>query len=77
MTDIQELLAALRTKGWTIAAIASELEVNYHTVKSWHSGKHAPSNIGVIRRTLRQLLQRKRIPKQRRYITRRTQQRDT
>ena len=73
MTDIQELLTQLRAKGWTVAAIATELEVNYHTVKNWQSGKHAPSNIGVIRRTLTQLLARKRIPKQRRYTTPRMQ----
>jgi transcriptional regulator with XRE-family HTH domain len=77
MTDIQELLIALRAKGWTLAAIATELEVNYHTVKDWLSGRHAPSNVGVVRRMLRQLLQRKRIPKQRRYTTRRTQQQNT
>jgi len=67
MTDIQELLAQLRVKGWTHAAIAMELEVNYLTVYKWQKGIHAPSNVGVVRRTLRQLLTRKRIPKQRRY----------
>jgi hypothetical protein len=73
MTDIQELLTALRVKGWTIAAIADEVGANYHTVKKWQSGMHTPRNIGAVSRTLQQLLQRRQIPKQRRYTTPRMQ----
>ena len=76
MTEIQELLAQLRAKGWTYVAIARAMEVEYHTIMKWEKGIHAPRNAGAVRRTLQQLLRRKRIPKQRSYITRSTQRKD-
>jgi transposase-like protein len=72
MTDIQALLTALREKGWTHAAIADEVEVNQHTVYKWQKGIQAPSNVGAVRKTLQQLLRRKRIPKKKRYARKRT-----
>jgi hypothetical protein len=71
MTEIQELLTALRAKGWTHAAIADEVEVNQHTVYKWQKGIQTPSNGGAVRQTLQQLLRRKRIPKKKRYTRKR------
>jgi hypothetical protein len=71
MTEIQELLTTLRAKGWTLAAIATEIEIDYHTVFKWQKGIHAPRNVGAVRRTLQHLLRRKRIPKQKRYVRKR------
>jgi hypothetical protein len=65
--EIQELIAELRTKGWSMAAISDELGVDYYTVYKWQKGIHAPSNAGAVSRVLRQLLRQRRIPKRRRY----------
>src|SRR5688572_12798314 len=67
MTEIQDLIAELRAKGWTVAAISDELGVDYYTVYKWQKGIHAPSNTVAISRVLRQLLQQRRIPKRKRY----------
>jgi transcriptional regulator with XRE-family HTH domain len=67
MTEVQNLIAELRAKGWTVAAISDELGVDYYTVYKWEKGIHAPSNIGAVRKVLSQLLQQRRIPKRRRY----------
>ena len=66
MNDIQELLAQLREKKWTDAAISDELGVHLVTVQTWRSGKFYPSNAKPVALALRELLRRKRIPKQKR-----------
>ncbi len=66
MNDIQELLVQLREKKWTDAAIADELGVHLVTVQTWRSGKFYPSNAKPVALALRELLRRKRIPKQKR-----------
>ena len=66
MNDIQELLVQLREKKWTDAAIANELGVHLVTVQTWRSGKFYPSNAKPVALALRELLRRKRIPKQKR-----------
>ncbi len=67
MNDVQEALAALRAKGWTLAAIADELGMTRNAVDAWRSGTRFPSNAVVVKRELVRLSSRKRIPKQRRY----------
>jgi hypothetical protein len=67
MNDIQELLAELQGKGWTIAAIADELDVHRETVSRWRSGHSYPDLAAPVKVTLRRLLQRRRIPKRKRY----------
>ena len=67
MNDIQELLAQLREKKWTYAAISDELGVHLVTVQTWQSGKFYPSNAKPVALALRDLLGRKRIPKKKRY----------
>ena len=67
MAEIQELLAQLQAKGWTIAAIADELGMVRHSVAGWKSGKHEPANSRVVAATLAQLSSRRRVPPKRRY----------
>ena len=66
MNDIQELLAQLRERKWTDAAIADELGVHLVTVQTWRSGKFYPSNAKPVALALKELLRRKRIPLQKR-----------
>ena len=66
MNDIQELLTELKARKWTDAAISDELGVHLVTVQTWRSGKFYPSNAKPVALALRELLRRKRIPKQKR-----------
>ncbi len=67
MTDISERITELRAKGWTVAAIADELQVNYYTVVRWQNQSRLPTNSAGVRMILERLIRRKRIPKRRRY----------
>ena len=67
MSEIAEMITKLRGKGWTVAAIADELEVNYYTVVRWENGTRMPANAAGVRVILERLERRQRIPKQRRY----------
>ncbi len=64
MTGVQSLLANLRAKGWTNAAIADEIGVYVSSVDKWQSGERNTSQSHLI--LLNQLL-RKKPPKKRRY----------
>jgi transcriptional regulator with XRE-family HTH domain len=67
MREVQELIAELQKKGWTLAAIADELGVDDASVYRWLRGLRSPANeVGVLV-VLRGLLQRRRIPKRKRY----------
>jgi predicted transcriptional regulator len=71
MNEVQELIAELQRKGWTLAAIADELGVDDATVYRWLNGLRSPANaVGVIA-VLTGLLRRRRVPKRRRYTGRR------
>ena len=67
MNEVQQRLVDLRAKGWTWAAIADELEVTKNAVEKWNAGDRAPANRKSILEHLGRLLQRKRVPKKRRY----------
>ena len=67
MNDIQSRLAELQERGWTLAALADELEVTVNAVEKWKAGDRYPSNAKAVLTLLGQLLERKHIPKQRRY----------
>ncbi len=71
MNEVQELIKTLRNNGWTLAAIADELDVPYTTVYRWVAGVHVPTHLHLVVSMLEQLLQRKRIPKKRRYTRKR------
>jgi transcriptional regulator with XRE-family HTH domain len=66
MNEFQVLLAELRAKGWTLAAIADELGITRNAVDAWRSGARFPSNAVAVKRELERLLNRKRIPRRRR-----------
>lgn len=66
-TPIQEKLAVLQAKGWTLAALADELEQTVNTLEKWKAGDRNPANEKAVLAMLEQLETRKRIPKQRRY----------
>lgn len=67
MNDVQERIKALRDKGWTLAAMSDELSVSRRGIASWQSGERYPEHVSLVLAALDSLLQRKRIPKQRRY----------
>jgi len=67
MNDMQDRIAQLQEKGWTLAALADELGVTPNAVEKWKAGDRQPSNAKVTLSFLDQLAKRKRIPKKRRY----------
>jgi transcriptional regulator with XRE-family HTH domain len=67
MNDIQNRLAELQDQGWTLAALADELGVSVNAVEKWKAGDRQPSNAKGVFIILAQLLERKCIPKKRRY----------
>ena len=70
-SEVQELIAALRAKGWTLAAIADYLRVDRDSVYRWERGLRNPANaVGVVM-ALKDLLRRRRIPKRSRRGSRR------
>ncbi len=71
MNTVQEKIAELQEKGWTLAAIADELDVTVNAVEKWKAGDRQPSNAKAILMLLSQLIRRKRIPKKRRYTDKR------
>jgi hypothetical protein len=64
---IKEALATLKARGWTTAAIADELAVHRDSVWAWETGRYEPENARLVMMALDRLLQRRRIPKRRRY----------
>jgi transcriptional regulator with XRE-family HTH domain len=66
-TDIQTRIAQLAEKGWTLAAIADELGVTPDTVELWKAGKRNPTNAKGILLMLDKVIEKKRIPKRKRY----------
>jgi hypothetical protein len=65
--EVQTRLAQLQEKGWTLAALADELEITTNAVEKWKAGDRTPSNLKATLAFLDKLLERKRIPKRRRY----------
>ena len=66
MNDVQEKLLELKDRGWTMAAIADELEVSHMSVFRWQKGMRKADNSRSVLYLLDTLMKRKRIPKQRR-----------
>ena len=64
---VREALVILRERGWTLAAIADELSVHRESVWAWVAGRRAPENPKLVMMALERLLQRRRIPKRKRY----------
>lgn len=57
----------LQEKGWTLAAIADELEVTPNAVEKWKAGDRNADNPKSMLIILDKLLLRKRVPKKKRY----------
>ncbi len=66
MNDVQNTLLELKDKGWTMAAIADELEVSHMSVFRWQKGIRKADNSRSVLHMLDTLMKRKRIPKRRR-----------
>lgn len=66
MNEVQQRLAVLQEKGWTLAAIADELAVTPNAVQKWKSGDRQRVSKATLD-ALERLQKRRRIPKQRRY----------
>jgi len=64
---VQIRLAALQDKGWTLAALADELDQTVNTLEKWKAGDRNPANEKAVLTMLERLETRKRIPKKRRY----------
>ena len=67
MNDIQEKIADLQAKGWTLAALADELSVTKNAVEKWKAGDRYPTNSRAVVTLLDQIAKKKRVPKKRRY----------
>jgi transcriptional regulator with XRE-family HTH domain len=76
MNPVQEKVAELQEKGWTLAALADELDVTVNAVEKWKAGDRQPTNAKAILMLLNQLIRRKRIPKKRRYTDKRVRNQD-
>ena len=66
-SEIQSRIAQLVERGWTLAAIADEFGVKPDTVENWRAGRRNATNAKAISAMLDKLLEKKRIPKRRRY----------
>ena len=66
MNEVQKRLAALQEKGWTLAAIADELELTPNAVQKWKYGERTRVSKATLD-ALDRLMQRRQVPKKRRY----------
>lgn len=67
-TPIQVKLRILQEKGWTLAALADELEQKINTLEKWKAGQRNPANEKSVLEKLEKIEKKRRIPKKRRYI---------
>jgi orotate phosphoribosyltransferase-like protein len=65
--DVQSRISKLEEKGWTLAAIADELDVTSDTVELWKAGRRHPTNAKAVFLMLDKISSKKRIPKRKRY----------
>lgn len=67
MNEIQERIASLEQKGWTLAALADELGITKNAVEKWKAGHRQPTNPKAIFALIDKIATYKRIPKKKRY----------
>ena len=67
MNDVQAKIAELEQKGWTLSALADELDVTVNAVEKWKHGDRYPANSKAVLAMLDEISKRKQIPKKRRY----------
>ena len=63
--DIQARIAGLTAGGWTLAAIADELDIHYTTLARWRTGMRYPENAKAVLMALDSLAGKKHPPKRR------------
>ncbi len=66
---MQLRIVQLQEKGWTLAAIASDLNVTVNAVEKWKAGSRYPANSKAILMLLESLSNKKRVPKKKRYTS--------
>ncbi len=66
MNDVQAKIVELEARGWTLAALADELEVTHNAVEKWKAGDRHPANAKAVLAMLNEIAKRK-APKKRRY----------
>ena len=66
-SPVQAKLATLQDRGWTLAALADELEQKINTLEKWKAGQRNPANEKSVLEKLERIEKKKRIPKKRRY----------
>ena len=64
--DIRGRITTLIGSGWTLAAIADELDIHYSTLARWRAGQRHPENAKPVLMALDSLAD-KMPPKKRRY----------
>jgi len=67
MNDVQEKIAELQLRGWTLAALADELGNSVNAVEKWKAGDRYPANVASVLLAMDVLAKRRRVPKKRRY----------
>ncbi len=67
MNEIQNRIAELENRGWSLAALADELDVSVNTVEKWKAGNTSPANGKATLALLGVVAKKKGIPKKRRY----------
>ena len=65
MNDVQQKISDLRGKGWTIQAIADELEVHRESIRDWMNGRYYPAHSKPILMAMDTLMKRKPPPRRR------------
>ena len=66
VNEVQQKLADLEGRGWTLVAIADEVGSSYNAVQKWKSGHRRPANAKPVLQILETLCKRKRIPRKKR-----------
>jgi hypothetical protein len=66
--EIQNKLAELRLKGWTLASIAREIGQAIVTVEAWNQDKRHPANLKSVLESLDRINKIKQIPKKKIYV---------
>ncbi len=67
VNEIQKIIGKLQNKGWTLAALADELEITVNAVEKWKAGDRQPRNAKAVISLLSQILEIKLAPKKKRY----------
>ena len=65
MNEVQKRIELLKSRNWTLAAIADEVGVSYRGISSWQSGERYPSNEKLVMMALDGLVSKKPPPKRR------------